>query len=265
MLRLSFAILIASILFLSACNTTNQGMNDQQDEGLTEQNSNDFNADPIIFSPNSPGGQQDNVTNRTEQNRFNFMTRSEQGQISLQGPNRGQQNTQQDTEQNKQQNTQGNDGIRTSPPEDNTENNTGDTNAADNNAGANDGEISEVEKEVVRLTNEQRQQNGLSNLSADTELTNVAQKKSDDMAANNYFSHTSPTYGSPFDMLKEFGIDYTTAAENIASGQQSAEEVVNGWMNSPGHKKNILNKDVTHIGVGHATNGNYWTQLFIKK
>jgi uncharacterized YkwD family protein len=119
--------------------------------------------------------------------------------------------------------------------------------------------------QVVDLTNQQRQKNGLGPISADNELQKAAQMKSDDMSQNNYFSHTSPTYGSPFQMLKDLGIEYQVAAENIASGQRSPEEVVNAWMNSPGHRKNILNKDITHIGVGYAPSGSYWTQLFIKK
>ncbi|MFZ3590760.1 CAP domain-containing protein [Bacillus sp. DJP31] len=120
--------------------------------------------------------------------------------------------------------------------------------------------------QVVQLTNQERQKNGLGALLGDySELQKAAQMKSDDMAQNKYFSHTSPTYGSPFQMLKDLGIEYQVAAENIAAGQRSAQEVVTAWMNSPGHRQNILNKEITHIGVGYATSGSYWTQLFIKK
>ncbi len=119
--------------------------------------------------------------------------------------------------------------------------------------------------EVVQLTNKERKKQGLNGLQTDSELVEVAQTKAEDMANANYFSHTSPTYGSPFDMLQQFGVEYTTAAENIAAGQLSPEEVVTGWMNSPGHKKNILNKKITHIGVGYAKDGAYWTQMFIAK
>ena len=80
-----------------------------------------------------------------------------------------------------------------------------------------------------------------------------------------YFSHTSPTYGSPFDMMKNFGISYRSAGENIAKGYATPEAVVKGWMNSPGHRANILNKSFTHIGVGYVENGSYWTQMFILK
>ncbi|HWO97130.1 MAG TPA: CAP domain-containing protein [Bacillus sp. (in: firmicutes)] len=120
-------------------------------------------------------------------------------------------------------------------------------------------------QQVVQLTNEQRRQNGIPDLQIDTPLTNMAQEKAQDMLDNNYFSHTSPTYGSPFDMMKTFGISYTTAGENIAKGQQSAQQVVNDWMNSPGHRANILNSRFTHIGVGHTTSEGYWTQEFIAK
>ncbi|MDF2592072.1 MAG: sporulation protein, partial [Clostridia bacterium] len=77
--------------------------------------------------------------------------------------------------------------------------------------------------------------------------------------------HTSPTYGSPFDMMKQFGITYKTAGENIAMGQRTPEEVVKAWMNSPGHRANILKSSFTHIGVGYVANGSYWTQMFIGK
>ncbi|EDL66056.1 CAP domain-containing protein [Bacillus sp. SG-1] len=127
------------------------------------------------------------------------------------------------------------------------------------------GTLSQFERQVVELTNEERAKNGLSALKIDTELSNVAREKSNDMQAKNYFSHTSPTYGSPFDMMNQFGIDYRTAGENIAMGQRTPEEVVNAWMNSEGHRKNILSSNFTHIGVGHDADGNYWTQMFIGK
>lgn len=121
------------------------------------------------------------------------------------------------------------------------------------------------EKEVVRLVNEKRVQNGLKELTYDWELSRVARYKSQDMKDNKYFSHTSPVYGSPFQMMKSFGISYKTAGENIAKGQKTPAEVVNAWMNSSGHRANILNSSFTHIGVGYVANGNYWTQMFIGK
>lgn len=128
--------------------------------------------------------------------------------------------------------------------------------------------IKQVENEVVRLTNVQRAKYGLPPLQADWQLARVARYKSMDMRDKNYFSHQSPTYGSPFSMMKNFGISYRTAGENIAAGQQTPQEVVTAWMNSPGHRANILNKSFTHIGVGYAKGGSYghyWTQMFIGK
>lgn len=126
-------------------------------------------------------------------------------------------------------------------------------------------QLSEFEQQVVELTNKERTAQGLAPLKVDTELSKVAREKSRDMSSNNYFSHNSPTYGSPFDMMKQFGISYQTAGENIARGQRTPQEVVNGWMNSEGHRKNIMNSDFTHIGVGYVEQGNYWTQQFIGK
>lgn len=125
--------------------------------------------------------------------------------------------------------------------------------------------VLKYEKEVVRLVNEIRVQRGMRELTYNWELSRVARYKSEDMRDNSYFSHTSPVYGSPFQMIKAFGITYRTAGENIARGQRTPEEVVNAWMNSSGHRANILNPSFTEIGVGYAASGNYWTQMFIGK
>ena len=119
------------------------------------------------------------------------------------------------------------------------------------------------ENEVIRLVNEIRVKNGLNALIPDWELSRVARYKSQDMKDNNYFSHTSPVYGSPFNMMKKFGISYKTAAENIAKGQKTPQAVVNSWMNSSGHRANILNPSYKKIGVGYVAGGNYWTQMFV--
>lgn len=128
-----------------------------------------------------------------------------------------------------------------------------------------DTDLNSFEKEVVRLTNIAREKNGLTPLQIDQKLSDVARLKSQDMADNRYFAHQSPRYGSPFDMMKSFGVTYKAAGENIARGQGSPEEVVNGWMNSPGHRANILNSSFTHIGVGFVEDGKHWTQQFIGK
>jgi len=95
----------------------------------------------------------------------------------------------------------------------------------------------------------------------------MARVKAEDMRDNNYFSHTSPTYGSPFDMMKQFGISFTAAGENIAKGQKTPESVMSGWMNSPGHRANILSANYNQIGVGYVTDSRgttYWVQEFIR-
>lgn len=124
-------------------------------------------------------------------------------------------------------------------------------------------DLHEYEAEVIRLVNEIRVENGLNALETDIALSRIARIKSQDMKDNNYFSHTSPTYGSPFEMMKQFGISYRTAGENIARGQKTPAQVVDGWMNSQGHRANILNSTYTHIGVGYVADGNYWTQMFV--
>ena len=126
-----------------------------------------------------------------------------------------------------------------------------------------DSTVSAYEAEVIRLVNSIRQQNGLKPLSANWELSRIARYKSQDMLDKGYFSHTSPTYGSPFQMMTAFGLSYRTAGENIAKGYASPQAVVNGWMNSSGHRANILNASYQQIGVGYVARGNYWTQMFI--
>jgi len=123
--------------------------------------------------------------------------------------------------------------------------------------------VLDYEKEVVRLLNVERTKRGLSPLTMDWQLSRVARYKSQDMHDNRYFSHTSPVYGSPFQMIKSFGISYRTAGENIAKRYQTPAAVVNGWMNSQGHRANILNASFTKIGVGYVASGHYWTQMFI--
>uniref|UniRef100_UPI00406BF585 CAP domain-containing protein n=1 Tax=Paenibacillus sp. FSL R7-0652 TaxID=2921687 RepID=UPI00406BF585 len=122
---------------------------------------------------------------------------------------------------------------------------------------------SDFAAQVVKLVNAERAKAGLGALASDSLLDKVAMAKVKDMSSNNYFDHQSPTYGSPFDMMKQFGVTYSYAGENIAKGQKTPQEVVTAWMNSAGHRANILSKNFTHIGVGFY-NG-YWAQEFIGK
>lgn len=101
-------------------------------------------------------------------------------------------------------------------------------------------------------------------------LGRIATIKAADMRNNNYFSHTSPTYGTPGEMLIRFGVDWTAYGENIAAGQRTPQEVMNAWMDSPGHRENILNPDFTYLGVGYVPGNTesdyatYWVQLFVR-
>lgn len=126
-------------------------------------------------------------------------------------------------------------------------------------------DVNAFEQEVVKLTNAERTKAGLAPFKTDDKLMAAAREKSQDMQSKNYFSHTSPTFGSPFDRMKALGITYKSAGENIAQGQRTPQEVVKAWMDSPGHRANILNAKFTHIGVGYVKSGNYWTQQFIQK
>ncbi|NLM05031.1 MAG: sporulation protein [Clostridiales bacterium] len=122
--------------------------------------------------------------------------------------------------------------------------------------------LSSKEMEMVKYVNQARAEAGLRPLEVDSDLSNVARIKSKDMKDNNYFSHTSPTYGSPFQMMSRFGIKYRSAAENIAINS-SVRGAHNAFMNSTGHRNNILNPNMTHIGIGIVDN--YYTQMFIQK
>lgn len=146
--------------------------------------------------------------------------------------------------------------------------NTGTTPGTNNGTGGNgqstgnSSTASTYANQVVDLVNQERAKAGLAPLTSDPALTNMALDKAKDMYNNNYFDHTSPTYGSPFDMMNQYGIRYSYAGENIAKGQRNPQEVMNAWMNSDGHRKNILSANFAKIGVAYY-NG-VWVQEFIK-
>ena len=121
-----------------------------------------------------------------------------------------------------------------------------------------------TEAKVVQLVNAERAKAGLKPLASNWELARVAKIKAQDMTDKKYFSHTSPTYGDPFTMMKNFGIKYTAAGENIAQGQKTPQEVMNAWMNSSGHRANIMSSTYNQIGVGYDARSNTWVQQFIK-
>lgn len=141
------------------------------------------------------------------------------------------------------------------------------TGSNSNNSGTTTTSLTSDEQEVFNLINQQRTNNGLAALKIDNEVQNVARIKAKDMVQNNYFSHTSPTYGSPFEMLNSFKISYKTAGENIA-GNSNNQSAVTAWMNSSGHKANILNSSFNYTGIGAVTGSQYgkiYVQMFIGK
>ena len=167
-------------------------------------------------------------------------------------------NNQGNNNQDKDDNNQDNNNNQDQDKDDNNQN--------DDNNSSNINGFSKEQVEVLNLVNKERKANGLKPLTLNKELSNVANIKSRDMIEKGYFDHTSPTYGSPFDMMKKFNISYNTAGENIAMGQKTPSEVMNSWMNSSGHRANILNSTYTELGVGIQKDSNgtiYWTQMFI--
>ena len=119
--------------------------------------------------------------------------------------------------------------------------------------------MTKAEKKVLALTNAARKKNGCKPLKGNKRLALAARRHSKDMAVKKYFSHTSKDGSSPWDRIRRTGYK-NPAAENIAYGYPSAYAVVKGWMNSPGHRANILNCKIKSLGVGKYKN--YWTQNF---
>lgn len=125
--------------------------------------------------------------------------------------------------------------------------------------------LSDEEREILDLINEERIEYGLEKLEACEELQKVAKLKAEDLVNNSYFSHTSPTYGTPFEMLKSQGVVYTVAGENLA-GNETGPRAVNAWMNSPAHKENILDSDYKYTGISVVDSeiyGKVYVQLFM--
>jgi uncharacterized protein YkwD len=117
---------------------------------------------------------------------------------------------------------------------------------------------------VIELVNQERAAAGCGPLTEDPLLRKAAQGHSDDMAARGYFDHTDPDGADPGQRITAAGYRWSTYGENIAMGQQTARSVMTSWMNSPGHRANILNCDFKNIGVGihDGAGGPWWTQNF---
>lgn len=143
--------------------------------------------------------------------------------------------------------------------------NASNTGSSNNNTSSNNSSnttLTADEQEVFKLINEQRTKQGLKALTIDAEVQRVARIKAQEMVDKNYFSHTSPTYGSPFDMLNSFKVSYKTAGENIA-GNSSNSAAVNAWMNSTGHRQNILNSSYQYTGIG-VINGSQYGKIYVQ-
>ena len=215
---------------------------------------------------------QNNGNNQDNNNQGGNMEDNNQGNNNQDKDdnNQGNDNNQdQDKDDNNQDNNNNQDQDKDDNNQDNNNNqdqDKDDNNQNDDNNSSNINGFSKEQVEVLNLVNKERKANGLKPLTLNKELSNVANIKSRDMIEKGYFDHTSPTYGSPFDMMKKFNISYNTAGENIAMGQKTPSEVMNSWMNSSGHRANILNSTYTELGVGIQKDSNgtiYWTQMFI--
>ena len=215
---------------------------------------------------------QNNGNNQDNNNQCGNMEDNNQGNNNQDKDdnNPGNDNNQdQDKDDNNQDNNNNQDQDKDDNNQDNNNNqdqDKDDNNQNDDNNSSNINGFSKEQVEVLNLVNKERKANGLKPLTLNKELSNVANIKSRDMIEKGYFDHTSPTYGSPFDMMKKFNISYNTAGENIAMGQKTPSEVMNSWMNSSGHRANILNSTYTELGVGIQKDSNgtiYWTQMFI--
>jgi len=135
---------------------------------------------------------------------------------------------------------------------------------ADNTNNKNDTDTSQYLQEVLDLVNKERAEAGLAPLALDEKLNEAAKVRAQEITSN--FSHTRPDGTDPFTVLQEYGCSYMSAGENIAAGQSTPAEVVESWMNSEGHRANILSPDFTKLGVGYCQVNSgykyYWVQLF---
>mgnify|MGYP004518685783 CR=1 FL=1 len=209
-----------------------------------------------IEDNNQGGNMEDNNQGNNNQDKDDNNPGNDNNQDQDKDDNNQDNNNNQD--QDKDDNNQDNNNNQDQDKDDNNQN--------DDNNSSNINGFSKEQVEVLNLVNKERKANGLKPLTLNKELSNVANIKSRDMIEKGYFDHTSPTYGSPFDMMKKFNISYNTAGENIAMGQKTPSEVMNSWMNSSGHRANILNSTYTELGVGIQKDSNgtiYWTQMFI--
>ena len=241
-------------------NNQNNGNNqDNNQGGNIEDNNQGNNNQDQDKDDNNQGNDNNQDQDKDDNNQGNDNNQDQDKDDNNQDNNQDNNNNQdQDKDDNNQDNNQDNNNNQDQDKDDNNQN--------DDNNSSNINGFSKEQVEVLNLVNKERKANGLKPLTLNKELSNVANIKSRDMIEKGYFDHTSPTYGSPFDMMKKFNISYNTAGENIAMGQKTPSEVMNSWMNSSGHRANILNSTYTELGVGIQKDSNgtiYWTQMFI--
>ena len=255
-LDLSCASIFDTLKWFNKNNCPNKfpSINDDKDDNDNIEDNNQNNGNN---QDNNQGGNiEDNNQGNNNQDKDDNNPGNDNNQDQDKDDNNQDNNNNQD--QDKDDNNQDNNNNQDQDKDDNNQN--------DDNNSSNINGFSKEQVEVLNLVNKERKANGLKPLTLNKELSNVANIKSRDMIEKGYFDHTSPTYGSPFDMMKKFNISYNTAGENIAMGQKTPSEVMNSWMNSSGHRANILNSTYTELGVGIQKDSNgtiYWTQMFI--
>ena len=255
-LDLSCASIFDTLKWFNKNNCPNKfpSINDDKDDNDNIEDNNQNNGNNQ--DNNQGGNMEDNNQGNNNQDKDDNNPGNDNNQDQDKDDNNQDNNNNQD--QDKDDNNQDNNNNQDQDKDDNNQN--------DDNNSSNINGFSKEQVEVLNLVNKERKANGLKPLTLNKELSNVANIKSRDMIEKGYFDHTSPTYGSPFDMMKKFNISYNTAGENIAMGQKTPSEVMNSWMNSSGHRANILNSTYTELGVGIQKDSSgtiYWTQMFI--
>ena len=255
-LDLSCASIFDTLKWFNKNNCPNKfpSINEDKDDNDNIEDNNQNNGNNQ--DNNQGGNMEDNNQGNNNQDKDDNNPGNDNNQDQDKDDNNQDNNNNQD--QDKDDNNQDNNNNQDQDKDDNNQN--------DDNNSSNINGFSKEQVEVLNLVNKERKANGLKPLTLNKELSNVANIKSRDMIEKGYFDHTSPTYGSPFDMMKKFNISYNTAGENIAMGQKTPSEVMNSWMNSSGHRANILNSTYTELGVGIQKDSNgtiYWTQMFI--
>ena len=256
-LDLSCASIFDTLKWFNKNNCPNKfpSINDDKDDNDNIEDNNQNNGNNQDNN-NQGGNMEDNNQGNNNQDKDDNNPGNDNNQDQDKDDNNQDNNNNQD--QDKDDNNQDNNNNQDQDKDDNNQN--------DDNNSSNINGFSKEQVEVLNLVNKERAAQGLKPLTLNKELSNVANIKSRDMIEKGYFDHTSPTYGSPFDMMKKFNISYNTAGENIAMGQKTPSEVMNSWMNSSGHRANILNSTYTELGVGIQKDSNgtiYWTQMFI--